>query len=153
DLPTWAGLSSRLTVDAMQQQYPDERTDFTRGHFLWRNQKAIGKDGEVHFGIDGNWVDQSPASPVPLLNDVLAVTVPLDTNYNPSDAELNPGRISVMGGFTLPKSYGIWRGTGSYAHTETDALRGFVTDASGPVFEATGEHSKVTIDEVYLDGH
>ena len=151
DLPSWAGLASRLTVDAEQRQYKDPRTDFTRGHLLWRNRKGIGNGGEVHFGLDGNWVDQSPESPVPLVGTALADNVPLDANYNPSDAEVNPQRISGHGGFSLPKSYGIWHGIGSYAHTDTDALRGFVTDPTGPLFTASGERSSVTIDEVYLD--
>jgi iron complex outermembrane receptor protein len=41
----------------------------------------------------------------------------------------------------------------SYAHSSTDALRGFVTDPTGPVFPAVGERSTVAIDEVYVDAH
>ncbi|HEX4822793.1 MAG TPA: TonB-dependent receptor plug domain-containing protein [Candidatus Polarisedimenticolaceae bacterium] len=155
DLPKWAGFDSRLTVDAEQRQYKDPRTDYTRGHLLWRNQTALSGGGEVHFGLDGNFVDQSPASPVPLDDATLSLSqnIPLDANYHPSDAEVNPQRITAMGGFTMPKSYGVWSGTLSYAHTEQDIIRGFVVDATGPSFDATGERSSTTLDEVYLDGH
>lgn len=155
DLRKWAGFDSRLTVDAEQRQYKDPRTDYTRGHVLWRNQSALGGGGEVHFGLDGNFVDQSPESPVPLDDATLTLSenVPLDANYHPSDAENNPQRMTVMGGFSMPKSYGIWSGTLSYAHTDVDILRGFVVAPTGPSFDATGERSSTTLDEIYLDGH
>src|SRR5262249_56034096 len=96
--------------------------------------------------------DQSPRRPWPL--DAATVTlsenVPLYANYNPSDAENNPQRITAMAGFTMPKSYGIWSGTLSYAHTEQDIIRGFVVDATGPSFDVTGERSSTKLDEVYL---
>ncbi len=54
----------------------------------------------------------------------------------------------MNGGFTIPKSYGIWSGLVSYARSSTDALRGFITDPTGPVFPAIGERSTTTLDEV-----
>jgi len=84
---------------------------------------------------------------------VLAPNVPINANYNPGGAEIDPRRNAVSGGFTLPKSYGVWSGLVSYAHSSTDALRGFVTDPTGPVFPAIGERSTTAIDEVYADAH
>jgi iron complex outermembrane recepter protein len=153
DLPTWAGFTSRLTADAEQRNYRDERTDFERGHVLWRNRRELGGGGEVHFDLDGMWINQSPSSPVPRTGTILAQNVPLDTNYNPGGAEINPRRATLSAGFSIPKSYGIWSGLVSYAHNETDALRGFVTDPTGPVFTANGSKTSTTIDEVYLDAH
>jgi iron complex outermembrane receptor protein len=155
DLGTWAGFSSRLTVDAEQRNYPDSRTDFERGHVNWRNRREVGGGGEVHFGLEGTWIDQSPASPVPRNGDALATNIPLDANYNPGAARINPRRNTVNAGFTLPKSYGVWSGVVSYAHSTTDALRGFVNDnTTDPiVFGANGSKTKLAMDEVYLDGH
>jgi iron complex outermembrane receptor protein len=153
DLPTWAGFSSRLSLDAEQRNYRDDRTDFERGHLLWRNRRELGGGKEVHFDLDGAWIDQSPSSPVPRTGAVLATNVPLDANYNPGGAKIDPRRVSASVGFTIPKSYGVWTGIASYAHASTDTLRGFVTDPTGPLFPATGERSTTTIDEAYLDAH
>jgi len=153
DVGTWAGFASRLTLDAEQRNYPDPRTDFERGHLLWRNRAELHGGGEVHFDLEGTWLNQSPASPVPRTGAVLAPAVPLDANYNPAGAEIDPRRNTVSGGFTIPKAYGVWSGIVSYAHSSTDALRGFVTDPTGPVFPAIGERTAAAIDEVYVDAH
>lgn len=153
DLGTWAGFGSRLTLDAEQRDYPDPRTDFERGHLLWRNRRELGGGGDVHFDLEGTWLDQSPSSPVPRTGAVLAPNVPRDANYNPGGAKIDPRRNAVSGGFSLPKSYGIWSGLVSYAHSSTNTLRGFVIDPTGPVFPAVGERSTTDIDEVYVDAH
>jgi outer membrane receptor protein involved in Fe transport len=153
DVGTWAGFASRITIDAEQRDYPDPRTNFERGHVLWRNRNELEGGGELHFALEGTWLNQSPASPVPRVGAELATNVPLDANYNPSGAEIDPRRNAVSGGFSIPKSYGIWSGLVSYAHSSTDAMRGFVTDPTGPVFPAVGERSTVAIDEVYVDAH
>jgi iron complex outermembrane receptor protein len=153
DVGTWAGFDSRLTLDAEQRDYPDPRTNFERGHVLWRNRAELSGGAVVHFGLEGTWLNQSPASPVPRTGAVLAPNVPLNANYNPGGAEIDPRRNAASGGFTIPKSYGIWSGLVSYAHSSTNALRGFVTDPTGPVFPAVGERSTTTIDEVYVDAH
>ena len=153
DVGTWAGFASRITLDAEQRDYPDPRTNFERGHVLWRNRNQLEGGGELHFDLEGTWINQSPASPIPRTGTVLAPNVPQNANYNPGGAEIDPRRNAVSGGFTLPKSYGIWSGVVSYAHSSTDALRGFVTDPTGPVFPAVGERSTVAIDEVYVDAH
>ena len=153
DVGMWAGFGSRLTLDAEQRDYPDPRTDFERGHLLWRNRRELGGGGDVHFDLEGTWLDQSPSSPVPRTGAVLAPNVPRDANYNPAGAKIDPRRNAVSGGFSLPKSYGIWSGLVSYAHSSTNTLRGFVVDPTGPVFPAVGERSTTAIDEVYVDAH
>jgi outer membrane receptor protein involved in Fe transport len=153
DVGTWAGFASRLTLDAEQRDYPDPRTEFERGHVLWRNRNQLEGGTVIHFALEGMWINQEPSSPVPRTGTVLAPNVPLDTNYNPGGAEIDPRRNSVNGGFSIPKSYGIWSGLLSYAHSSTDALRGFVTDPTDPVFTANGSKTTLTTDEVYLDAH
>lgn len=53
----------------------------------------------------------------------------------------------------MPEAYGVLSGIVSYAHTSSSALRGLITDPTGPVFQSTGERSTTSIDEVYLDAH
>ncbi|HET6372412.1 MAG TPA: TonB-dependent receptor plug domain-containing protein [Candidatus Polarisedimenticolia bacterium] len=153
DLPTWAGFASRLTLDAEKRDYRDERTDFDRGHVLWRNRRALTGGGEVHFNLDGTWLSQDPASPVPRTGAVLASNVPLDANYNPRGAEIDEQRGALSAGFSLPRGSAVWSGIASYARTSSSILRGFITDPTGSVFPATGERSTTDIDEVYLDAH
>ncbi len=92
DVGTWAGFDSRLTVGAEQRSYPDPRTEFERGHVLWRNRAALEGGGEIRFDLEGIWLNQSPSSPVPRTGPVLAPNVPLDANYNPGGAEIDPRR-------------------------------------------------------------
>lgn len=153
DLSKWGGFDSRLTLDAEQRNFSDDRTNFERGHLLWRNHRQFGSGGEVHFDVDGTFLNQSPGSPFPRTGTVLAPNVPLDANYHPGDAHVDPNRAQISAGFSLPKSYGVWRGLASYAYSSTNILRGFVTDPTGPVFPATGERSTTVTDEVYLDAH
>jgi outer membrane receptor protein involved in Fe transport len=153
DLPSWAGFASRLTIDAEKRDDSDPRTNLERGHLLWRNRRGITGGGEVYFNLDGTWLNQEPASPVPRTGAVLATNVPLDANYNPRGAKIDPRRGALSGGFAIPEAYGVLSGIVSYAHTSSSALRGFVTDPTGQVFQATGERSKTGIDEVYLDAH
>jgi len=153
DLPDWAGFQSRLTVDGENREYPDDRTSFLRGHLNWRNLRSLSGGGNVFFNLDGVYLDQEPASPVPRVGAQLAQNVPLDTNYNPSDSKLDPRRAAVSGGFSLPKSYGVWSGILSYAHTSDSAIRGFVTDTTVTPFPVTGSNSETKLDEIYLDAH
>jgi len=87
DLSTWAGFASRLTLDAEKRDDSDPRTNLERGHLLWRNRRGFTGGGEVYFNLDGTWLNQDPASPVPRTGAVLATNVPLDANYNPRGAK------------------------------------------------------------------
>jgi hypothetical protein len=153
DLPNWAGFSSRLTLDGENRAYPDDRTNFDRGHLFWRNHRALKDGGTVFFNLDGTYLNQDPASPVPRDGSQLAQNVPLDANYNPSDSKIDPRRAALSGGFSLPKPYGVWSGILSYAHTSSSSTRGFVTDTTVTPFPVTGDNSDTTIDEIYLDAH
>ena len=154
DLSNWAGFASRLSLDAEKHSYRDERSGFERAHLLWRNRRELSGGGDVHFNLEGTWLNQSPTSPVPRIGGTFpAPNVPLDANYEPGGAYINPRRNGVSAGFTIPKSYGIWSGLASYARTSTDSLRGFVTDPTGPVFTANADRTSMIVDEVSLDAH
>ena len=51
DLRSIKAMSSRISVDLTQQGYVDDRTDWQRGHVLWRNRIPAG-GGDVRFDVD-----------------------------------------------------------------------------------------------------
>ena len=152
DLPQWAGFDSRVALDAEQHGLSDDRADFRRLHGSWRNQRDLG-DGKLRLDFDVSDVDQSPVSPVPRQGPRLSPLVPVDANYNPRGAHIDPTRYTMNVGYTAPTALGAWSVLASYGHTETRTERGFLTDLSAPLFDAQGFRTKTTQDDVYLDAH
>ena len=152
DLPGLAGFESRITLDAEQRGLADDRADFQRAHVGWRNEGEVA-DGKLRLNLDATAVEQSPVSPVPRQGSVLSPLVPIDANYNPRGAHIDPTRLALSAEFTQPRSYGSWSALASYAHTETKTERGFVTSLAQPTFDAQGFRTRTTQDDVYLDTH
>jgi len=152
DLPSWAGFSSRLVLDAEQHGLSDDRADFQRTHLAWRNLRdAAG--GKLRLDFDLSRLEQSPVSPVPRQGPTLSPLVPLDANYNPRGAHIDPTRATLTTGFSRPASFGSWSMIASYARTETQVERGFLTDLGSPEFSAQGLRTQTTLDDLYVDGH
>ena len=152
DLPGLAGFESRVTLDADQHGLSDDRAGFQRAHVGWRNEGEVA-DGKLRLNLDASAVEQSPVSPVPRQGRVLSPLVPMDANYNPRGAHIDPTRLALSAEFTRPQWYGAWSALASYAHTETRTERGFVTDLAQPRFEAQGFRTRTTLDDLYLDAH
>jgi iron complex outermembrane recepter protein len=152
DLPALAGFVSRVTLDAEQRCFADDRADFQRAHVGWRNEGAVA-DGKLRLNLDAAAVEQSPVSPVPRQGPVLSPLVPLDANYNPRGAHIDPTRLALSAEFAQPRSYGAWSALASYAHTQTKTERGFVTALDEPDFVAQGFRTRTTQDDLYLDAH
>jgi len=152
DLPRWAGFDSRLAIDADQHGLSDDRADFQRAHVAWRNLREVA-GGKLTLDLDAVAVEQSPVSPVPREGSGLSPLVPLDANYNPQGARVDPTRVTVNTGYTQPQSYGAWSVQASFAHTDTKTERGFVTELSQPEFTAQGFRTRTRQDDLYLDGH
>jgi len=152
DLPQWAGFDSRVAIDAEQHGLSDDRADFQRVHGAWRNLRDLA-GGKLRLDFDVSEVNQSPVSPVPRQGPVLSPLVPVDANYNPRGAHVDPTRYTLNAGFSRPASFGAWSVLASYSHTGTKTERGFLTDLSGPLFTAQGFRTDTTQDDVYLDAH
>ncbi|HEX7374217.1 MAG TPA: TonB-dependent receptor plug domain-containing protein, partial [Steroidobacteraceae bacterium] len=152
DLPQWAGFNSRIALDAERHGLSDDRADFQRVHAAWRNLRDLA-GGKLRLDVDLSDVNQSPVSPVPRQGPKLSPLVPIDANYNPQDAHIDPTRYTLNAGFSKPASFGAWSVLGSYSHTGTKTERGFLTDLSEPLFSAQGFRTRTTQDDVYLDAH
>jgi iron complex outermembrane receptor protein len=153
DLGMSKSFSSRVSVDLTQQGYPDERTDWQRGHLLWRNRIPAGA-GNVRVDVDLLWLNQSPSSPAPRVGTELSPLVPDDANVNPAGAHIDQKRPTLTVGYDHPESFGSWTVTASYGYSCQDMLRGFL--AEDPVFPTTAAHAfrqDIAQDEVYFDGH
>lgn len=152
DLPQLAGFASRLSLDADQRGLSDDRADFRRAHVNWRGATDVAS-GQLRVNVDGTAVEQSPVSPVPRQGRVLSPLVPLDANYNPRGAHVDPSRLAFTAEYSSPTAFGEWTALASYAHTTTKTERGFVTELAPATFTAQGFRTRVNQDDVYLDVH
>ena len=153
DLGTARSFSSRVSVDLTQQGYSDDRTDWDRGHLLWRNRIPAG-GGHARVDVDLLWLNQSPESPVPLVGTELSPLVPPDANVNPGGSHIDQRRPTITVGYVRPATIGSWSVTASYAYSHNDILRGFL--AEDPILPATaaeGIRQTIAQDEYYFDGH
>ena len=145
--------SSRIAADYMEQGYPDERTDWQRGHLLWRN-RIPGAGGTFRADLDLLWLNQSPSSPTPRVGTELSPVVPDDANVNPGGSHIDQRRPTFTFGYDHPESFGSWSVTASYAYSNQDIFRGFLAaDPVFPVTPARGIRQTIAQDEVYIDGH
>jgi iron complex outermembrane receptor protein len=152
ELPSVGGWSSSLALDGGHQGFDDPRTDWTRGHALWRNRKASGR-GLWRFDADLSLVDQSPASPRPREGKTLSPNVPVDANHNPDGAFLDRRRYATSAGYDRQRDGGIWSTLLSYTRSTSNALRGFLTNLDSPIAEAVGFRQDIGVNELYFDTH
>jgi outer membrane receptor protein involved in Fe transport len=151
-LPDWAGFDSSLIVDGGRQGYKDDRTSFRRGHLLWRNGRNLA-GGRFRFDVDGNFLDQDPASPHLRQGPALSTLTPLDANYNPDGAFLNERRFTISTGLDRPLGSTTWSSTVSFSHSSQDIFRGFLSDAVAPVSPARGVRETIELNDLYVDSH
>src|SRR5262245_38512762 len=137
-VPLSGNWSSRLSLDAQREGFRDDRTNYRRGHGLWRVQHKGSGANRQWFNFDLNWLDQDPASPRVRDGKSLTPLVPVDANNNPKSAFLNDRRFTGMGGFDRSTGTGTWSGTISFSHSRQSALRGFLDDITAATDNARG---------------
>src|SRR5262245_7265212 len=145
--------SSRLSVDAQREGFRDDRTNFRRGHALWRVQHKGNGANREWFNFDVNWLNQDPASPRVRDGKTLTPLVPVDANNNPKSAFLNDRRFTGAGGFDRLSGSGTWSGTISFSHSRQSALRGFLDDITAVTDNARGFRQDIHLTDVYADTH
>ena len=151
-LGSWAGFESSASLDLQRQGFKDDRTQFGRGQFLWRNSRALGS-GQFRFDLYGTWLDQDPASPHPRQGPALSDAVPLDANHNPDDAFLNERRFALSTGYETKVGTAGWSTTLSFSHSSQEQFRGFLADLEEPVAEARGFREDIDATDIYFDTH
>jgi outer membrane receptor protein involved in Fe transport len=152
-LPSRGGWNARLTVDGEKQGFADSRTQYARGHAMFRAARETSAR-KMWFMADVNMVNQDPASPFPREGTVLSTAVALDSNFNPAGAFINDQRISMAFGMSRPMhGTGSWVLTGSFSHASSDIFRGFLTDISGTPNNSSGLREKLDLNDIYVDTH
>lgn len=151
-LPSWAGFTSSLSVEAAKQGYADPRTEYKRGAFNWRNLATYGS-GVLRLDVNGAWVNQMPSSPVPRTGKVLAADIPLDANHNMADAYLHDHRVGVTVGYDHTFGGVVWSNTLALTQGGQNYLRGFLVDDTTASPNAHGFRAYSRTREVFLDSH
>ena len=156
-IPFFGDWSSRLTVDGEHVGFNDDRTDYRRGHALWRVGSKPVEQNRTWFNIDVNWLDQNPASPRVREGAALSPNNPVDTNYNPPGAFLDNHRFTGTAGFDRKVGGALWSTTVSVSHNRFDTFRGFITTLDEPNPElpdnAHGFKEWIHFTDVYVDSH
>jgi iron complex outermembrane recepter protein len=155
-IPLFGNWSSRFTADGERQGFSDERTDYRRGHGLWRAGSKPSNDQRTWFNLDVNWLDQSPASPRIRDGQTLSPQNPVDANYNPPNAFLDDHRFTGTLGFDRKVGGAAWSTTGSVSHSRQDIFRGFLEQLIDPapgVDNSHGLREKIHLTDVYVDSH
>lgn len=152
-MPEFGSWTSRLTADFDRQGFKDDRTSFQRGHANYRG--ARGSAGRrMWVFADINWLNQDPASPHVREGSALSTATPLDANYNPAGAFLDDTRISfAFGAERTVRTNARWTTTASYSHSAQRMFRGFLTDVSNTLNNATGFKENIDINDLYADTH
>src|SRR5438552_916219 len=152
-IPLSGKWSSRLSVDAQREGFSDDRTNYRRGHALWRVDRKGNGANRAWFNFDMNWLNQVPASPRVRDGRTLTPLVPVDANNNPNGSFLNDRRFTGAACFDRSVGSGTWSGTVSLSHTRQSTLRGFLTDITALTDNARGFRQDIHFTDVYADTH
>ncbi len=152
-LPSFGGWRSRLSADVERRGFRDDRTSFARGHALYRGGTA-GAAGRSWLVADVSWLSQDPASPHPRQGAGLSSRVPLDANYNPSNAFLDETRLTASFGHERTVLNGASLAVaGSYTHSGQRQFRGFLSEIADTPGNAVGFRENIDVNDLYADAH
>lgn len=155
-IPLGGNWSSRLSVNGEREGFPDDRTNYRRGHGLWRLGTKPVEERRTWFDVDLNWVDQDPASPRLRDGATLSPLNAIDTNYNPPGSNLNDHRFTGVAGFDRRAGSALWSTSGSVSQSRQELLRGFLdllSDDPGAGDNAHGLQERIHLTDVYVDSH
>ncbi|MEO8505383.1 MAG: TonB-dependent receptor [Acidobacteriota bacterium] len=151
-LPQAGAWRQSLNVNLDQQGYRDDRTQWKRGHVLYRGAGDI-LGGNLHFDFDMSLLDQKPGSPAPREGAALSDRVPLDANHQPSDAKFDQDRFHLVGGYDRQLGNADWSTTLAISRTNASIVRGFLADLDGTDVNTAGFRQELHITDVYFDTH
>ncbi len=144
---------ARATVDFEKAGFQDDRTAFNRSHALSRTAK-VETNARTWFSADVNILHQDPATPHVREGTSLSTATPLDANYNPANAYVNENRVQGAAGFERSVLHGATWGTmASFAFSQQNSFRGFLTDVANGEDNASGFKEKIGIHDFYADTH
>ncbi len=156
-LDTKGPFKQSLALDVSQHGMRDFRAGYKRQHLLYRG--AINTDtGTFHIDFDALLLQQQPQSPVPLSDAAggLDPAVPIDSNQNPSNSEINSERYQLNTGYDAQLGNGTWSTTLAASFEHLRNVRGFLRAGNfqtGGTPNADGYNQSVSRNSLYLDSH
>lgn len=151
-LPCRDRWKQSLSADLEKQGFRADRTEYRRGHLLYRGAAALGA-GSLTFDADLLALRQDPASPTPRTGAALTDLVPIDANNNPADARIDDDRLHLAVGYRRPQGKGEWATKIALTHTQRDVTRGFLTDIASEGDNAAGFRQDAKFTDLYFDTH
>lgn len=149
-LPGGDAFRNSLALDGQSIGFADRREDASDGQFLYRAEDDLGP-GTLRFDSDLTFVHDAPPSPIPRIGTGLTALVPINANFNPSNAEIAENKYQGDIGWTQPTSFGTWDTLLSYAHSDIVYIAGFLhPDLSGTV-DTQDQHR--LLNDGYFDTH
>ncbi|MGA7964524.1 MAG: TonB-dependent receptor [Gammaproteobacteria bacterium] len=156
-ITTQGPFKQSLAVDASSQGMRDYRAGYNRQHLLYRSTFDT-ENGVFHLDFDAMNLHQQPQSPIPLdaASGGLSPYVPVDSNQNPSNSEINTERYQVNTGYDAQIGNGTWSTTLVTTFKHQRNVRGFLrADAyqTGGTPNSDGYNQSVSNTGIYLDSH
>lgn len=146
-----------LSVDVAHRGLRDYRAGYDRQHLFYRGAVTTAIGG-FRVDFDALQLQQQPSSPIPLSDTAGGLTpqVPLDSNQNPSNAEMNIERYHLVTGYDTQLRDGTWSTTLSATFRHQRNVRGFLRADSfntGGTPNADGFNQSIGTTDLYLDSH
>ncbi len=144
--------SSTLSFNLDRRNLADDNAGFDSILAQYRSAFELG-DGKANFDASVARVSQDPTSPVLRQGPRLTNATPLDSNHNPSDANITERRVQIGGNYTLATNAGEFVATAALARTEADLTRGFLNGLGNnpTATNADGYRQNRAITDVYLN--
>lgn len=157
-LPSGENWHNSISANFDSQGFKDDRTDFKKGHILYRGQSNMA-DGLFHVDADLTFLNQHPASPRPRVDEpdepeLIDPEVPLDSNQNPADSKQDENRYHFVAGYDRPLGGADWSILGAFTRVDRDITKGFlsvVSDEEDP--NTAGFRQNQHQSDLYLDSH
>jgi len=149
-------LRQSISASYDSQDLADDRAGFDRGHVLWSATTETANGGRWRFSADFTSVDQDPTSPHPRQGKALSPLVPIDSNFNPTDAKIDETRLHLVAGYDRKVRLGDWSTTVALTSTERDSVRGFLReefDTPPGESNADGYRQDFSGADLYFDTH
>lgn len=156
-LTTQGPYKQSLALDVAQHGMRDFRAGYHRQHLLYRGAMET-ESGTFHIDVDALLLQQKPQSPIPLDDAAngLSPYVPVDSNQNPSNSEINSERYQVNAGYDAQLGSGTWSTTLATSFKHVRNVRGFLRAGNyrtGGTPNADGYNQSVSENGLYLDSH
>ncbi len=148
-LPSIAGVNQSLALDVKRDGYEDPREHIRKFQGLYRAAGDVA-GGTLRLDLDATVVRSVPPSPTPRVGGALTDLVPINANYNPTDARIDEDRTHGTLSYSHPTTLGEWTSTLSLAYAHINDARGFLRS---DLVNADSQIQGRDIDDDYADTH